>query len=279
MGGTFTLELWSLRPYIDIECNNQQGRFRMEIKRSNFITGEVIEKKAWTDRLYSLKIRANQMPFKAGQFIRLQLIVDGEVVAKPYSLVNSPEEADVEVFFNTVENGRLSNSLVALQAGNTIEVSQPASGFFVLDELPESKHLWMFATGTGLGPYISILKTAELWQCYEKIVLVHGVPLLEELAYADIIATWQQEHPEQFRFVTCITREQNPAGLEGRMTDLLGKDILEKHVGLEINAANSHIMLCGNHNMIDDMKTLLGERGMSKHLRHKPGHVTTEQYF
>lgn len=251
----------------------------MEIQRSSFQTGEVIENKAWTDRLYSLKIRANQMPFKSGQFIRLQLTVDGEVVTKPYSLVNSPEEADVEVFFNTVENGRLSNSMAALQVGSTIEVSQPANGFFVLDTIPESKHLWMFATGTGLGPYISILKTAEVWQRFEKIVLVQSVPLLDELAYADIIAIWQQKYPEQFHFVSCITREQNPAGLEGRVTDLLSKDILEKHVGLEINAANSHIMLCGNHNMIDDMKTLLGERGMSKHLRHKPGHVTTEQYF
>lgn len=251
----------------------------MEIKRSSFVTGEVIDNTAWTDRLYSLKIRARQMPFKAGQFIRLQLTVDGEVVTKPYSLVNSPEEADVEVFFNTVDNGRLSNSMAALQAGDEIEVSQPANGFFVLDALPESKHLWMFATGTGLGPYISILKTAELWQRFEKIVLVQGVPLLDELAYADLIESWQQDYPQQFKFVSCVTREQNQAGLQGRVTDLFGKGMLEKHVRLEINADNSHVMLCGNHNMIDEMKTLLGERGMRKHLRHQQGHFTTEQYF
>lgn len=251
----------------------------MQITRSSFQTGEVIENKAWTNRLYSLKIRANQMPFKPGQFIRLQLTVNGEALAKPYSLVNSPEEANVEVFFNTVENGRLSNSMAALQTGNTIEISQPANGLFVLDAIPESKHLWMFATGTGLGPYISILKTAEPWQRFEKIVLVQSVPLSDELAYADIIATWQKKYPEQFRFASSLTREQNPGGLEGRVTDLLGKGILEKYIGLEINAANSHVMLCGNHNMIDDMKTLLGERDMNKHLRHKPGHVTTEQYF
>lgn len=251
----------------------------MTIKRSHFSTGEVIENKAWTDRLYSLKIRAELMPFKAGQFIRLQRPVDGDVIAKPYSLVNSPDEPDIEVFFNKVENGRLSSSMAALQAGDTIDYSQPATGFFVLDTVPESKHLWMFATGTGLGPYISILKTAEAWQRFENIVLVQGVPLLEELAYADIIGTWRQQYPEQFRFVSCVTREQNPAGLQGRITELLGQGDLEKHAGLEINEANSHIMLCGNHNMIDDMKVLLGKRGMDKHLRHKPGHITTEQYF
>lgn len=251
----------------------------MSITSSNFITGDVIENRVYTDRLYSLKIRADQMPFKAGQFVRLQLTVDGEEVAKPYSLVNSPDEKDIEVLYSAVNNGRLSNSLAALQAGNTIEVSQPAYGFFVLDAIPESKHLWMFATGTGLGPHISILKTAEIWQRFEKIVLVHSVPLVEELVYADLIKTWQQKYPEQFQFVSCVTREQNPTGLQGRVTGLLTRGTLEEYVDLEISEGSSHVMLCGNHNMITDMKTLLAERGMSRHLRHKPGHITTEQYF
>ena len=251
----------------------------MTIIRSSFITGEVIENRAWTERLFSLRIRADRTPFKAGQFVRLQLPVDGEPVAKSYSLVNAPDEPDMEVFCTTVPNGRLSNILVTLQVGDTIEVSQPAQGFFVLDEIPESKHLWMFATGTGLGPYISILKTAEIWVRFEKIVLVHGVPLIEELAYVDLIWTLQQNHPEQFRFASCVTREQNPVGLHGRMTDLLANGVLEKQAGLAISKEDSHLMLCGNHSMIDDMKTLLAECGMSKHLRHKPGHITTEQYF
>jgi ferredoxin--NADP+ reductase len=251
----------------------------MSITSSSFITGKVLENRAYTDRLYSLRVRADQLPFKAGQFVRLQLTVDGEVVAKPYSLVNSPDEKDIEVFYNTVDNGRFSNSLAALKAGNTIEISQPAFGLFVLDNIPESKHLWMFATGTGLGPYISILKTAEIWQRFEKIVLVHSVPLVEELVYADLIEIWQKKYPEQFQFVSCVTREQNPMGLQGRITDLLTRGILEQYVDLEISEGSSHIMLCGNHNMINDMKTLLAERGMSRHLRHKPGHITTEQYF
>lgn len=251
----------------------------MTIVRSNFITGEVIENREWAERLFSLRIQVEQQPFKAGQFVRLQLPVNGEKTAKSYSLVNAPDEPDIEVLYNTVPGGQFSNRLAGLNAGDSIEVSQPAQGFFVLDEIPVSKHLWMFATGTGLGPYISILKTAEIWERFEKLVLVHGTPLVEELVYADLISSWQQSNPEQFRFTSCVTREQNSVGLHGRVTDLLAKGFLEKQVGLEIRKESSHIMLCGSHNMIDDMKTSLAERGMKKHLRHKPGHITTEQYF
>jgi ferredoxin--NADP+ reductase len=219
------------------------------------------------------------MPFKAGQFVRLQLPVDGDRLAKSYSLVNAPDEPDVEVFYNRVPGGRFSNSLASLQAGDSIEVSQPANGFFVLDEIPASRHLWMFATGTGLGPYISILKTSVVWERFEKIVLIHGAPLVQELAYADLIGSWQQNNPEQFRFAACVTREQNPAGLHGRVTELLAKGELEQRIGLGISHQHSHVMLCGNHNMIKDMRDVLAERGMSKHLRHQPGQITTEEYF
>ena len=251
----------------------------MTILRSRFITGEVIENHAWTERLLSLRIRANQMPFRAGQFVRLQLPVDGELVAKSYSLVNAPDEPDIEVFYNRVPDGQFSNRLAGLQTGDSIEISQPANGFFVLDEIPASRHLWMIATGTGLGPYISILKTGEVWERFEKIVLIHGAPLLKELAYGDLISTWRQTNPEQFRFASCVTREQNPTGLHGRITKLLATGELEKQIGLKIDKENSHIMLCGNHHMIDAMKTSLIERGMRKHLRRKPGQITTEKYF
>lgn len=259
----------------------------MAIQRSTWQQGEVIENKAWTERLFTLRIRVAQQAFKAGQFIRLQLPIaatsgkEPEMVAKSYSLVNAPHEAAdvVEVFYNTVPDGRLSNALAALQVGDSIEVSQPANGFFVLDEVPDAKHLWLVATGTGLGPYISILKTDQVWQRFKKIVLVHGVPLRAELAYADVIRQWQAVHPEQFRFVSCVTQEANPDGLAGRITTMLAEGMLEKAAGVAMHKDDSHVMLCGNHAMINDMKALLAERNMDKHLRHKPGHITTEQYF
>src|SRR5210317_2631563 len=105
---------------------------------SSFIDGEVIENKAWTDKIFSLTIRTEQQPFKAGQYVRLQLPVDGELLAKPYSLINASAEKDVEVLFNTVPGGRLSNKLAKLEPGDRVEISQPAFGFFVLDEVPEA---------------------------------------------------------------------------------------------------------------------------------------------
>ena len=251
----------------------------MTVSHPKFITGQVIENRAWTDQLFSLKINADQMHFKAGQFIRLQRTINGEVVTKPYSLVNAPDEPVIEVFYNKVTDGRLSNELANLMAGDAIDVSRQANGLFVLDAVPASKHLWMIATGTGIGPYISILKTSEAWDRFEKIVLVHGVSLLEQLVFSELIETWQQNHPGKFQFVSCVTREQNPSGLDGRVTDLLTRGTLENQTGLEISKETSHVMLCGNHNMINDMKTILAERDMSRHQRNKPGQITTEQYF
>jgi ferredoxin--NADP+ reductase len=253
------------------------------IMQSTWLPATVIENQQWTPRLYSLRLQAELLPFKAGQFVRLQLPlpVDGlpQFIAKSYSLLNAPDDPIAEVFFNIVPNGKLSTALAQLQLGDRLEISQPANGFFVLDEVPQAAQLWMIATGTGLGPYLSILKTAQAWQRFEQIVLVHGVPLVAELAYQDLITSLLEQHPQQFQYVSCVTRENNPNGLNGRVTTNLQAGALEQVTGLSINPQDSQIMLCGNHAMLDEMKVLLAQRGLQKHLRHKPGHITTEQYF
>ncbi|MBO0611755.1 ferredoxin--NADP reductase [Thiothrix fructosivorans] len=253
------------------------------IIRTTWHNAEVLSNQHWTDRLLTLHIKTAPMPFVAGQFVTLRLPVTTEgvteLVAKSYSLINAPDEAALEIFYNIVPNGKLSNALARLQPGDSLEISQPAKGFFVLDEIPAVPNLWMIATGTGLGPYLSILQTAQPWQRFQKIVLVHGTPLVNELAYAELIQTLAAAHPEQFRFISCVTREVNPHGLEGRITTSLESGALEQVAGTSISATDTHVMLCGNHNMLNDMKALLGKRGMQRHLRHKPGHITTEQYF
>lgn len=253
------------------------------IIRTSWHKAEVLSNHHWTERLLTLRIRTEALPFTAGQFVTLRLPVTigdtTELVAKSYSLINAPDDDVLEIFYNVVPNGRLSNALARLQPGDGLEISQPAKGFFVLDEIPVVPHLWMIATGTGLGPYLSILKTAQAWQRFQKIVLVHGVPLVDELAYADLIQTFANQHPEQFRFVSCVTREAHPHGLSGRITTNLTSGALEQAAGITLSPDDTHVMLCGNHNMLNDMKTLLGNRGMQRHLRHKPGHITTEQYF
>ncbi|MGB0846491.1 MAG: ferredoxin--NADP reductase [Thiolinea sp.] len=249
------------------------------ITRSAFVEGKVISNTRLSERLYALKINMTMQAFRAGQFVRLQLPVGEEKVAKSYSLVNAPDDPVAEVFFNTVPDGRLSNALAALQAGDTVEVSQPANGFFVLEELPQKPELWLFATGTGLGPYLSMLRTEKIWQQFEKVVLIHGVAIRDELAYQELIQTALAEHPEQLQYISCVTREPNPDGFEGRLTEALSSGWLEQQTAMTISADNSAIMLCGNHAMIQDMKALLKERGMKKHLRHKAGNIVTEQYF
>jgi len=249
------------------------------IVSTQVIQGCVLSNQALTSRLFALRVEASLSDFEAGQFVRLELCVNDEKVAKPYSLVNPPGDPVAEVFFNTVPNGRLSNALAKLQAGDPVGISQPAVGFFTLSEAPVSRDLWMLATGTGLGPYLSILRTPELWQRFKNVVLVHGVPLREELVYRDIIDAVATEHKGSFQYISCVSREENPEGLNGRITQVLEKGKLEQKAALEIDKSFSTVMLCGNHNMIADMQILLSQRDMQRHLRHKPGQILTEQYF
>lgn len=243
---------------------------------SAFIAARVIENKQWAENLFSVRLDVKLQPFKAGQFVRVQLQIDGEPMAKPYSLVNSPEQDIAEVFYNIVPDGPMSNGLAALKPNNMIEISQPAAGFFVLDELPETKHLWMFATGTGLGPYLSILQQNEVWDKFEKLVLIHAVSYADNLAYQDMINSFGKD---QLCYVPIVSRETQEGVLKGRIPALISDGQLEAAADLKIEPETTHVMLCGNQNMIADTRSVLAERGLNKHLRRKPGHITTEQYF
>lgn len=246
---------------------------------SAFIPATVMSNQQWAENLFTLTLSTELQPFKAGQFVRLQLSVDGEQIAKPYSLVNPPQQADAEVLYNIVPEGVMSHALATLKPGDVIEISQPAYGFFVLDELPDTKHLWMFGTGTGFGPYLSILQDNEVWQRYEKIVLVHAVSYANNLAYQALIKRLLIEHPDQFIYQPIVSRESHDGALQGRIPALIKNGELEAATTLTITPEQSHIMLCGNQHMIADARTVLAERGLKKHLRRKPGHITTEQYF
>jgi len=250
-----------------------------QIVRSKMMEGRVESNIALTSRLYSLRLESQLLPFEAGQFVRLELTVHGEKVARPYSLVNAPDDPVAEIFFNTVPGGLLSNALAILRPGDSVGISLPATGFFTLDGLPVARDLWMIATGTGLGPYLSILRTAQLWDRFEQVVLVHGVPLREELVYQEIIDLVQRSNPTRFRYISCVSREVNPSGCNGRVTDAFTRGDLEQQASIQINQSDSAVMLCGNHSMITDMQHLLAQRGMQKHLRHKPGQILIEQYY
>jgi len=252
---------------------------------ANWITAKVIENRKLTDRHFALIFEVEFSPFQAGQFARLQVEAIGESgelekFANPYSLINSPDEKYGEVYFNTVPGGKVSNGLAALKAGDNVEIAQPCVGFFVLSQIPNDvKNLWMLSTGTGVGPYLSMLKTPDAWERFEKIVLVHAVPNADELCYSELIEQFSIEHSDKFHFIPVVSRETHKGALKGRIPALIEDGSLEKQAGLKMRKEDSHVMLCGNSGMLKDSKAILKERGMDRHLNHKPGHVSAEQYF
>lgn len=246
-----------------------------------WLKSKVIEKITWNERLFSLRIQsdlsAGSIDFNAGQFIRVALEIDGEQVARPYSLVNSPGDDVIEIYFNIVPEGPLSPKLAELNAGDEILVTDKANGFLTVDEVPECKYLWLLATGTGVGPFLSILKTELVWQRFEKVVLGFSVRDTSELAYQEIISDIEKNHSEQFTFVPFVTREKVTDTMSCRIPDSIEDGSLEKRTGININQ-DSHIMMCGNSAMLTSVTECLEDRGLRKHRRREPGHITTEKY-
>ncbi|ALP53887.1 ferredoxin--NADP reductase [Candidatus Tenderia electrophaga] len=243
------------------------------------IQGRVVEKKLWTPRLVSLRFEADVQPFKAGQFLRVALELGGDLVGRPYSFVNSPEEWPHEIYFNIVEQGQLSPRLAALEPGDALWVNPVANGFLTLDEIPEVRHLWLLATGTGIGPFLSMLKTDGPWRRFDKIVLGHNVREARELTYQDSIDHLLQRHGEQLSYTPLVSREHVTYTLHGRIPINILNGNLEQHAGIKISPADSHVMLCGNSGMIEQTVELLAERGMKRHRRREHGHISSEQYF
>ena len=243
-----------------------------------WLNAEITEKREWTDDLLSLRFRAPLGPFKAGQFVRVAMEIAGELVARPYSLVNSPEESELEIFFNIVPDGPLTPALAALNAGDVIKVTDKPYGFLTVEELPDTRHLWMLATGTGVGPFLSILKAGKAWPKFDKVVLVYSVRTARELAYRDLLTDISKQYQSQLSFVPVITREPIDGAINQRITAALETGELEQKAGIRLNAEDSHVMMCGNSAMIADVTELLKIRNMRKHLRREPGHITTEKY-
>jgi len=250
---------------------------------SAWVEGKVAGKRAWTDTLISLRVAAPEVTFTAGQFARLALPAPAgakePMLGRPYSFVNPPQRQPHEFYFNVVPGGPLSPRLAALEIDETIWLLPRANGFFTIGELPEAESLWMFATGTGLGPYLSMLRTDDPWTKFARVVLVHAVRLKHDLAYQDEIGGIARARPGAFNYATIVSREPDPRSLSGRIPALIADGRLEARVGLSLTPENAHAMLCGNPKMVEDTQTVLATRGMRRHRRREPGHVTLETYW
>ena len=244
-----------------------------------WVQGEVVSVKHWTDSLYSIKIDAPNVRFTAGQYTKISLNIDDEDVARPYSFVNSPDESLLEIYSVSVPNGPLSTSLKKLNKGDPIKVGTHGNGFLVLDEIPIVKNIWMLATGTGIGPYLSILKTESSWKRFEKAILVHAVRFEKELTYQETIKELKEKYKDRFIYITFVSREKSKNSLPGRIPDSIKKGTLQKKVGIKMLPENTHVMLCGNPDMLRDTTIELKKIGLEKHRRRSPGHITTENYW
>ena len=246
---------------------------------SKWVEGKVVRLRQWTDELYSIQVAADIAPFTAGQFNRLALEIDGEMIARPYSFVNGPDNPVHEFYFITVKDGPLTAELIKLKSGDRLYLAPKAAGFFILSEVQDAETLWMLSTGTAIGPFLSILATADVWQRFPKIVLVHAVRTVQELVYQDAINMLLEQHPDQLQYVPFVSREDTDFALRGRVPAAIEDGQLEQRAGVAITAETSQVMICGNPAMVRYTRQVLEVRGLKKNRRREPGQITTEQYW
>jgi ferredoxin--NADP+ reductase len=244
----------------------------------DWVKGKVVGKRTWTEGLCSLQLDAPVADFRAGQYIQVALDVEGERIGRPYSLVNPPQERPLELLFNEVNSGTLSANLSHLVPGDSVWVSARAGGHFTLETVLPASNLWLLATGTGLGVFLSVLRTTDPWERFGRVILVHGVRFGADLVYPETIAAIAETRGEQFTYIPVVSRESWPLALAGRITTRLASGELEDQVSAWIAPESSHVMLCGNSAMIRDARQVLEGRGLIRHRRDVPGHYSAEHY-
>ena len=238
-----------------------------------WLTGTVIENRHWTETLFSLRVEGATLGFEAGQFVRIALDIKGERVARAFSFVNPPQDPALEFYGVIVPEGPLSPRLAKLRAGDALQVAANPAGFLVLSEVPDTETLWLVSTGTGLAPFLAILRTEALWKRFRNVVLVHAVRYAKELTYRELITGTGA------KYVTFVSRESAPGSLAGRIPAAIADGRLEAAAGIPLRAETSHVMLCGNRQMLKDATAALVAGGMRKHRRRASGHITVESFW
>src|SRR5262245_25841093 len=245
---------------------------------SGWLQGKVVEKHAWTDTLFSLRVEAPILRFEAGQFVRIGLDLEGERVARPFSFVNPPDDPVMEFYGVVVPEGPLSPRLAQLKAGDPLWVADNPAGWLILSEVPPAEELWLIATGTGIAPFLSILRTSAPWQRYRRIILVQAARYARELVYSELLLEIARKHGDKFKSIRFVSREQAPKALAGRIPAAVADGRLEA-AGAPIAPQRSQFMLCGNPEMLKDMQAALAARGLKKHRRRSPGQITVESFW
>ncbi len=250
-------------------------------------TERVLKVHHWNDTLFSFRTtRDPGLRFHNGHFVMLGLPVGGKPLLRAYSVASANHEEHLEFLSIKVPNGPLTSRLQHLKEGDEVIVGRKPVGTLVLHDLRPGKRLYLLATGTGLAPFLSIIQDPETYERFQKVVLVHGVRWVSELAYADFIEHQLPQHEylgelvrDKLVYYPTVTRE--PFRHRGRLTELLRSGKLTADLGLPmLDAACDRAMICGSTAMLRDGCTLLDELGFRVSPRQgEPGDYLIERAF
>ncbi|MBV9755348.1 MAG: ferredoxin--NADP reductase [Hyphomicrobiales bacterium] len=253
---------------------------------SNLDRERVLEVRHWTEDLFSFSTsRSPSFRFQSGQFTMIGLDVEGKPLLRAYSLASANFEEKLEFFSIKVQDGPLTSRLQHLEPGDTVLVSRKATGTLVHGNLIAGRTLYLLGTGTGLAPFLSIIKDADTYDKYQKVVLVHGCRQVAELAYGDFILRELPDHEflgdlvrGKLVYYPTVTRE--PFRNRGRLTDLITSNTLSEDLGVRpLDPEHDRVMLCGSPSMLQDLRAILDERGFLEGHQATPGHYVIERAF
>ncbi|CAA0125507.1 Ferredoxin--NADP reductase [Halioglobus japonicus] len=253
---------------------------------AHILREEVTSVHHWTDRLFSFKTTRNAgFRFKNGHFTMIGLELEGKPLMRAYSLASANYEDELEFFSIKVPDGPLTSQLQKIQVGDGLLVNSKSTGTLVQDNLLPGKHLYLIATGTGLAPFLSIIRDPEIYEHYDKIILTHGCRYTEELAYRDLITEHLPQHEylgdsvrDKLIYYPTVTRE--PFENTGRLTDLLQSGKLNADIGLPpITVEDDRFMICGSPSMLKDICALLDNRGFKESRHGDAAHYVIERAF
>lgn len=253
---------------------------------SAFLNETVLSVHHWTDRLFSFTTtRDPVLRFSNGHFTMIGLRVDGKPLLRAYSIVSANYEDHLEFLSIKVQDGPLTSRLQHIQVGDKIVVGKKPTGTLLIDYLLPGKNLYLFGTGTGLAPFLSIVRDPETYEKFEKVILVHGVRQVAELAYMEYLTVDLPQHEflgemvtQQMLYYPTVTRE--PFKNRGRITDLIESGKLQADLNLpKFDPASDRAMLCGSPAMLKDLKAMLEKRGFLEGNTTKQGDFVVERAF
>lgn len=251
--------------------------------RDKWTLERVLSIRWWTPTLLTFRTtRPVAFRFTPGHYTRLGLGGADSIAWRPFSMASAAHEDFLDFIAVLVPGGEFSQKLKFLGVGDRLRVDAASYGFLTVNQLAPGKDLWLLASGTGLGPFVSILRDPTVWQNFERLILVHSVRQQAELAWREEIVALPASFPEataRLHYIPIVTREPGATPLAQRIPLLLADGELEQAAGTTITLADSRLMVCGNPELAKELRESLGARGFATNRRNVPGQMAFEKYW